>query len=286
MARCSLKENRELDHIVTNDYIPPPPQTAAPAAQFIQNSRDGTYRGDHLDLPEYRGGQWTKQSSTQQMHNIDLDEGQEHNRYSDRNNTPNRQNIITERSGRRRSLLSSRETVRSSSSDSTKNRTPSQTPYQKSATRVRSQLKQRFRFPVFKHYDPSRYKMKGMGRLAQFSNERLYLHWIRFGVLQGSIAVMLLSFGIGIASFVGVGALVLSLMTLIYGTTIYHKRHLYLVKKRQDVKYFARTVPTLLTMGLFVLYGANFVITLSYGEDARSPPPWTQHDDSNFDDYF
>lgn len=107
-------------------------------------------------------------------------------------------------------------------------------------------------------YNPQHYNIKGFGKLAQFSNERLYLHWIRFGVLQASIAVMLLSFGIGIASWVGVGTLVLAMLTLIYATQLFHKRHLYMVTKRKDVKFFARTIPTLLTFGLFFLYGGNF----------------------------
>ncbi|ORZ20861.1 hypothetical protein BCR41DRAFT_350406 [Lobosporangium transversale] len=100
--------------------------------------------------------------------------------------------------------------------------------------------------------------MKRMGRLAQFNNERLYLHWIRLGVLQGGIAVTLLSFGLGVTSYVGVGALILALLTLIYATTLYHKRHLHLVHKRSDVKYFARTIPTFLTVGLILLYASNF----------------------------
>ncbi|KAG0268140.1 hypothetical protein BGZ95_002593, partial [Linnemannia exigua] len=107
-------------------------------------------------------------------------------------------------------------------------------------------------------YHPEDYKIKGFGRVALFSNERLYLHWIRFGVLQASIGVMLLSFGIGVAAWVGVGTLILSLLTLIYGTQLFHKRHLFMVTKRKDVKYFARTIPTLLTFGLFILYSANF----------------------------
>jgi len=94
--------------------------------------------------------------------------------------------------------------------------------------------------------------------MAQFSNERLYLHWLRFGVLQGGIAVMLLSFGIGVAAWVGVGTFVLASLTLIYATTLFHKRHLYMAAKRKDVKYFARTIPSLLTLGLIVLYGGNF----------------------------
>ncbi|KAF9551642.1 hypothetical protein EC957_006535 [Mortierella hygrophila] len=135
-------------------------------------------------------------------------------------------------------------------------------------------------------YNPQDYNVKGFGRVAKFSNERLYLHWIRFGVLQAGIAVMLLSFGIGIASWVGVGSLILSLLTLIYATQLFHKRHLYMVSKRKDVKFFARTIPTLLTIGLFFLYGSNFVLTMYYDEEARSPPPWTQNDPTNFNSVF
>ncbi|KAK3831213.1 MAG: hypothetical protein JOS17DRAFT_790647 [Linnemannia elongata] len=135
-------------------------------------------------------------------------------------------------------------------------------------------------------YNPQDYNVKGFGRRAQFSNERLYLHWIRFGVLQGSIAVMLLSFGIGVASWVGVGTLILSLLTLIYATQLFHKRHLFMVTKRKDVKFFARTIPTLLTFGLFFLYGGNFALTMYYGEEARNPPPWTRKDPTSFNIIF
>lgn len=136
-------------------------------------------------------------------------------------------------------------------------------------------------FRVFPQYDPTRYKLKQFGNLAQFNNERLYLHWIRFGVLQGSLAVLLLSFGIGITSYVGVGSLLMALMTLVYGTTLYHKRHLYLVQKRKDVKYFARTMPSLIALGIFAIYAANFALTMSFGDEARSPPPWTGNDPTN-----
>lgn len=104
-----------------------------------------------------------------------------------------------------------------------------------------------------------RFKYERTGKLAQFSNERLYLHWIRFGILQGSIAVMLLSFGHELASYIGIAALVLAMITLIYSTTLYHLRHLYMVAKRDDIHYYAKVIPTLLTMGIFVVYGSNFV---------------------------
>ncbi|KAF9152842.1 hypothetical protein BGX20_005054, partial [Mortierella sp. AD010] len=88
-----------------------------------------------------------------------------------------------------------------------------------------------------KKISPGNGKVAGTGRIAQFSNERLYLHWIRFGILQGSIAVMLLSFGEGVPAYIGVAGIVLALLTLIYATTLFHLRHLYMITKRDDVDY-------------------------------------------------
>ncbi|KAF9370450.1 hypothetical protein CPC16_003698, partial [Podila verticillata] len=135
-----------------------------------------------------------------------------------------------------------------------------------------SRMRDRLRTKV-----PPDYKVTGTGRLAQFSNERLYLHWIRFGILQGGVAVMLLSYGIGIASYIGVGALVLALSTLIYCTTLYHLRHLYMITKRKDAIYFERWIPSLLTVGLFALYLANLILTIIYPKASRNPPPWTTY---------
>ncbi|KAG0282538.1 hypothetical protein BGZ96_000371 [Linnemannia gamsii] len=130
------------------------------------------------------------------------------------------------------------------------------------------------------------YKVKGTGRLAQFSNERLFLHWIRFGILQGGIAVMLLNFGNEIAGMVGVVSLVLALLTLLYGTTLYHLRHIYMITKRPDVVYFSRRVPTLLCIALFLIYLTNFIITMTIGKDWKSTPPWTKNDPSNPNSVF
>ncbi|KAG0324546.1 vacuolar transporter chaperone [Dissophora globulifera] len=123
------------------------------------------------------------------------------------------------------------------------------------------------------------YDVAKTGRLAQFSNERLYLHWIRFAMLQGTIALTLLSFGYYIAAYIGVGAMIVALATLIYSTTLFHVRHLNMVSKRNDVVYYEKTVPTILCIALILLYGSNFVLTMSVGEDARSPPPWATSND-------
>ncbi|KAF9100340.1 vacuolar transporter chaperone [Mortierella sp. AM989] len=128
-------------------------------------------------------------------------------------------------------------------------------------------------------------KAAGTGRIAQFSNERLFLHWIRFGILQGSLAVTLLSFGDGIPAYVGVGAIVLALLTLIYSTTLYHLRHLYMITKRQDVKYQATLVPTLLCVALILLYATNLVVNLVIGKAATSVLPYADEQEK-FGHYF
>jgi hypothetical protein len=117
-------------------------------------------------------------------------------------------------------------------------------------------------------------KYEGRGKLAQFSNERLYLHWIRFGILQAYIAVLLLTYGVGLAAYIGVSALVLAMITLIYGTTLYHLRHIYMITKRDDILYYTRLTPSLLAIGLLCIYGANFVLTFTR-EATPSPVPWT-----------
>ncbi|KAF9958158.1 hypothetical protein BGZ72_000765 [Mortierella alpina] len=218
--------------------------TSSSKSTKVASAAGGSYRGNHLDLPEHR----TKAGPA----------------------------TITRE---RRSSTSSS----THSSDSTRSRT-GKAMKNKAKGRTLSRLGRIFRGP--QPYNPDKYKMTSMGKMAQFSNERLYLHWIRFGVLQGSIAVLLLSFGIGVASYVGVGAIILALLTLIYSTTLYHTRHLNMVNKRKDVKYFARAIPTLLTLGLLVLYGWNFVVMVTYPKETWIPPPWTQYDDGNFMNYF
>lgn len=73
--------------------------------------------------------------------------------------------------------------------------------------------------------------------------------------------------------------MVLAMITLIYATTLYHLRHLYMITKRDDIVYHQRTIPSLLAIALFLLYGSNFVLTMSIGDEARSPPPWTKNEE-------
>jgi hypothetical protein len=85
-----------------------------------------------------------------------------------------------------------------------------------------------------------------------------------------------------------------------------------MITKRDDIVYHQRTIPSVLAIALFLLYGSNFIckysflgvflvkgfsnqaagadhsfqcvpflniVSMTIGEDARSPPPWTKEDD-------
>ncbi|KAF9979316.1 54S ribosomal protein L4 mitochondrial [Actinomortierella ambigua] len=118
------------------------------------------------------------------------------------------------------------------------------------------------------------YNISKTGRLAQFSNERLYLHWMQFGMLQGSIALLLISFSTTLGQWIGVGAVILTMLTLVYSTSTFHVRHLYMVQKRKDVLFYERWIPTALVVGLIALYGTNVVLAIMYGADAADDMPW------------
>ncbi|KAF9577807.1 hypothetical protein BGW38_006747, partial [Lunasporangiospora selenospora] len=112
----------------------------------------------------------------------------------------------------------------------------------KPAVGIKKKRRNIFMRIIRRRRNPNTFKIIGTGRKARFSNE--------------------------------LGALLLSIATLIYSTTLYHKRHLYMVAKRSDVNYYARTAPSLLCIGLVILYGANFVVTLTYGDQVKSPNPY------------
>ncbi|KAF9437860.1 hypothetical protein BGZ76_010876 [Entomortierella beljakovae] len=97
------------------------------------------------------------------------------------------------------------------------------------------------------------YANSGPDSKAFFSNERTYMHWIKFGLLLGSMALTLLNFG-GTDSLtgkksegvhVGLVLVVVAMSTLVYGTVLFHKRHHWMLELRQDVKFYDRSV----TMG-------------------------------------
>ncbi|KAG0293693.1 hypothetical protein BGZ98_002064, partial [Dissophora globulifera] len=132
--------------------------------------------------------------------------------------------------------------------------------------------------PVGKQYfDPrlqrKQRKAETKTAIVLFSNERTFVHWLKFGMLLGSLAMTLLNFssedvrrGIDqslvdragrIGKFVGMGLLVICLICLAYAAFIFHWRHIGVVQHKQDGRYFDRVGPTVLTIALLATYSIN-----------------------------
>ncbi|KAG0251332.1 hypothetical protein BG011_007715 [Mortierella polycephala] len=100
---------------------------------------------------------------------------------------------------------------------------------------------------------------------ALFSNERTFLHWIKFGLLLGSMALTLLSFdksdkSVGLQ--VGLFLTLVSMVTLVYATITYHLRHRWMKQIRHDVRFYDRIGPTILFVALFIAYAVNVALTM------------------------
>ncbi|KAI1314478.1 hypothetical protein EDD11_002141 [Mortierella claussenii] len=96
---------------------------------------------------------------------------------------------------------------------------------------------------------------------AMFSNERTMVHWIKAAMLLGSLAMTLLSFGQNeVTPYIGLILLVICLLTLIYSNTVFQVRMEWLSMRRDDVVYYDRLAPTLLTVCLMVTFGFNAVV--------------------------
>ncbi|KAF9573908.1 hypothetical protein EC968_007736 [Mortierella alpina] len=138
--------------------------------------------------------------------------------------------------------------------------------------------------PTGKRYVDSRKRNKGdkaafKKAVTMFSNERTFNHWIKFGMLLGALAMTLLNFSITeslhvgfnqelanhagrIGQSVGVSLMVICLLCLLYAAATYHWRHIGLEQDKSDGRYLDRIGPTLLTIGLFVTYTINVVLTI------------------------
>ncbi|KAF9290675.1 hypothetical protein BGZ68_006390 [Mortierella alpina] len=92
---------------------------------------------------------------------------------------------------------------------------------------------------------------------AFFSNERTFMHWIKFGLLLGSMALTLCSFGQEVGLGVGLFLVTVAMSTLVYATTIYHLRHRWMTRARFDVKYYDRVGPSVLFLALFMAFAIN-----------------------------
>ncbi|KAG0009496.1 hypothetical protein BGZ80_002338 [Entomortierella chlamydospora] len=127
-----------------------------------------------LDLPEHRQGQYS--ASMTDMSVIDLNDEKNEKSKNNNNNNNKRSQVYGGN-------------VNNDDNAPVLNKT-------------RKTFFSRFPRTRAKKISPGNGKVAGTGRIAQFSNERLYLHWIRFGILQGSIAVTLLSFGDGVPAYI------------------------------------------------------------------------------------
>lgn len=110
-----------------------------------------------------------------------------------------------------------------------------------------------------------------------FSNERTFIHWIKFGMLLGTLAMTLLNFSgveahLGanqelagnaskIGQHVGVSLMAICLLCLVYASSTYHWRHIGVVRGKNDDRHFDRIGPTLLALGLLVTYAINITCT-------------------------
>ncbi|KAF8945482.1 hypothetical protein BGZ47_002546 [Haplosporangium gracile] len=97
---------------------------------------------------------------------------------------------------------------------------------------------------------------------AFFSNERTYMHWIKFGLLLGSMALTLLSFGKSMGLRVGLVLVLVAMSTLVYATTIFHLRDRWMKQFRLDVLYYDRVGPSILFMALFAAFATNVALTV------------------------
>ncbi|KAG0080827.1 hypothetical protein BGZ93_005753 [Podila epicladia] len=97
---------------------------------------------------------------------------------------------------------------------------------------------------------------------ALFSNERTFMHWIKFGLLLGTMALNLTSFGHSVGLKVGLFLVVVAMATLVYSTTIFHVRHEWMAKMRQDVVFYDRVGPSVLFAALFFAYATNVALTM------------------------
>ncbi|KAG0338662.1 hypothetical protein BG004_007134, partial [Podila humilis] len=105
-----------------------------------------------------------------------------------------------------------------------------------------------------RHHGPKRVDAK-----ALFSNERTYMHWIKFGLLLGAMALNLISFSQSAGLQVGLFLVLVAMSTLVYATATFHLRHVWMARMRNDVLYYDRYGPSLLFAALFFAYATNVV---------------------------
>ncbi|KAF9578814.1 hypothetical protein BGW38_005217, partial [Lunasporangiospora selenospora] len=143
------------------------------------------------------------------------------------------------------------------------------------ASSALSRLKKLVRgVPATRPLSPSalRSLRKRMDAKSYFSNERTFIHWIKFGLLLGSMALTLLSFGEGTAGEnVGLFLVLVAMAVLVYAMAIFHLRHEWLKALRTDVLYYDRVGPSILFGVLFLAYATNVALTIHKLYDKEVP---------------
>lgn len=95
-------------------------------------------------------------------------------------------------------------------------------------------------------------------KTAKFSNERTMLHWMNVTLNLGSMSMTLLSFGSNsVTPYVGVALLTVCLSMLIYSVTTFQVRMEWLNMRRDDVLYYDRWTPGIITLALFATFALN-----------------------------
>ncbi|KAH7051518.1 hypothetical protein BKA57DRAFT_370464, partial [Linnemannia elongata] len=101
---------------------------------------------------------------------------------------------------------------------------------------------------------------------ALFSNERTLVHWIKFGILLGTMALTLCNFGrIGsLAFYIGSSLLLVAMTTLGYAVLTFHYRDRSLnavdpsTLIAKEVCYYDRKGPTIVCCVLIFACSINF----------------------------
>ncbi|GJJ73656.1 hypothetical protein EMPS_06014 [Entomortierella parvispora] len=128
-------------------------------------------------------------------------------------------------------------------------------------------------------------------RKALFSNERTFMHWIKFGILLGTTALTLCNFGTmdSLAFHIGVTVLVVAMSSLGYAAALFHRRDRSLERRLQstlarkqaklgggartkflqhdqgEICYYDRIGPTVLCSVLLFAYSINFYLSIMGG---------------------
>ncbi|KAG0043034.1 hypothetical protein BGZ83_011901 [Gryganskiella cystojenkinii] len=97
---------------------------------------------------------------------------------------------------------------------------------------------------------------------AFFSNERTFMHWIKFGLLLGTMALTLVSFGKDVGMQVGLFLVLVAMSTFVYATTTFHLRHRWMEQMRVDVRFYDRIGPSILFACLFLAFATNVILTM------------------------